>query len=125
MCGAWIDGIDKIANEAWNPFHATLQYGKHNYVNRLIEIDSNNKNKATATWNMIAFFANKSDKNKEMMAPLTMSCFIYFGYFVKENGKWKVKHVNTKFDFIGVEIKDATIRKGSLYSEMNQLQSKL
>ena len=42
-----------------------MQYGRHNYVNRLIQLDEENKSIANVSWSMIGFFANKPSNHED------------------------------------------------------------
>lgn len=120
-------GVESIANEMWNPLHAGWQSGRHNYTNRCIEIDPKDENKANATWNFIGFFSNKGDDDKNsdkvQEQPVFINLLVYKGTFIKTfdkngNGRWKAKFIHTAADLMGVELKDAMIKRGAILSNL-------
>ena len=136
---ATLDGLAEIVNKMWNPFHSTKQYGRHNYINRLIEINEKNKYKANASWNLIGLFANKPTKDDnsnneskqndstndnskdENKAPVTINVLIFKAEFVKIDKKWKANQITAKGDVMGVPLSNAMIEKGSIFDDLGKL----
>ena len=87
-------GLDKIS-KLWNDVHATFIFGRHRYLQRIIEQNQNNQNIYNAKWYLDAIFTTSEGIDWKGCGP-------YSGTFIKcDDNKFRCCSFTVKLDYWG------------------------